>query len=137
MYDNGEGIPENDEKAVNWYLKAAEQGFAKAQYNLAISYDNGEGVSENNEEAVRWYRKAAVQDHAKAQTNLGTMYEYGLGVSENNIIAHMWYNIGNANGNAQGGKNRNDIADEMTTADISIAQDIAKECMNSDYTNCS
>lgn len=29
-YENGIGIPEDKTEAVNWYLKAAEQGLAKA-----------------------------------------------------------------------------------------------------------
>jgi hypothetical protein len=32
MYDNGEGVPEDDAEAVKWYRRAAEQGFAEAQY---------------------------------------------------------------------------------------------------------
>ena len=37
----------------------AEQGFAKAQYGLALMYDNGQGVIEDDKEAVKWYRLAA------------------------------------------------------------------------------
>ena len=64
MYDNGEGVPENDAEAVKWYRKAADQGYAKAQSNLGVMYDNGEGVPENDAEAVKWYRKAADQGYA-------------------------------------------------------------------------
>jgi hypothetical protein len=48
----------------------------------------------------------------------------------------MWYNIGAANGNALGGENRGKLADEMTSADISQAQAMARECMSSGYTDC-
>ena len=34
MYDNGNGVPEDDRQAVFWYRKAAEQGVAGAQNNL-------------------------------------------------------------------------------------------------------
>ena len=34
MYDEGLGVPENDAEAVKWCRKAAEQGYAPAQYNL-------------------------------------------------------------------------------------------------------
>jgi uncharacterized protein len=30
MYDNGEGVPENDAEAVKWFRKAAEQGLARS-----------------------------------------------------------------------------------------------------------
>ena len=36
MYANGEACPEDDATAVKWYTKAAEQGHAKAQYNLGL-----------------------------------------------------------------------------------------------------
>ena len=36
MYNNGEGVPENDKTAVKWYTKAAEQGHASAQTNLGV-----------------------------------------------------------------------------------------------------
>jgi TPR repeat protein len=34
MYDNGQGVPQDYATAVRWYRKAAEQGYAKAQFNL-------------------------------------------------------------------------------------------------------
>jgi len=44
---------------VNWYRKAADQGNAAAQSNLATSYRDGVGVTKDEQEAVNWYRKAA------------------------------------------------------------------------------
>ena len=61
MYDNGEGVPENDKTAVKWLTKAAEQGYVDAQYNLGLMYDNGEGVPENDKTAVKWYTLAAIE----------------------------------------------------------------------------
>ena len=52
MYNNGEGVPEDDGQAAFWYRKAAEQGDAKAQYNLGVMYDNGRGVPEDDGQAV-------------------------------------------------------------------------------------
>jgi TPR repeat protein len=62
LYYNGQrGVTTNHEQAFNWYKKAAHQGLAKAQFNLATMYYEGEGVSKNEEEAVKWFRKAANQ----------------------------------------------------------------------------
>jgi hypothetical protein len=36
MYDDGEGVPEDDAKAVHWYRKAAEQGRKVAKKNKGI-----------------------------------------------------------------------------------------------------
>ena len=43
MYANGEGVPENDTKAIKWYRSAAEQGNGSAQFNLGLMYSKGEG----------------------------------------------------------------------------------------------
>ena len=39
MYANGRGVEQDDEQAVFWYRKAAEQGHASAQFNLGWMYD--------------------------------------------------------------------------------------------------
>jgi predicted HTH domain antitoxin len=71
--------------------KAAEQGDAKAQYNLGIRYTNGIGVAENQEEAVKWYQKAAEWGNVNAQYNLGLHYDSGEGVMESQEEAVKWY----------------------------------------------
>ena len=64
------------------------------------------------------------------------MYEYGNGVLQDNTMAHMWYNIASANGHEKAGGYRDELAGLMTSADISKAQAMARECMNSGYTKC-
>ena len=61
MYDNGEGVIQDDKEAVKWFRLAAEQGYARAQHNLGVMYRNGEGVRQDDKEAVTWYRLAAEQ----------------------------------------------------------------------------
>ena len=91
MFANGEGVLEDDNEAVKWYRKAAEQGDAPAQNNLGLMYANGTGVLEDDNEAVKWYRKAAEQGDASAQNNLGLMYANGEGVLEDDNEAVKWY----------------------------------------------
>ncbi len=63
--------------ALRILRQLADQGNAKAQYNLGVLYANGQGVTQDYREAVRWFRKAADQGDADAQTNLGVMYFKG------------------------------------------------------------
>jgi TPR repeat protein len=51
----------------------ADQGNARAQFNLGLMYDEGRGVAQNKAEALKWYGLAANQGHAIAQYNLGLM----------------------------------------------------------------
>lgn len=47
---------------MEWYLKAAEQGWADAQYIVGAFYSNGYGgIKVNEAEALKWYYKAAEQ----------------------------------------------------------------------------
>ena len=68
-------------------MRAAGQGLAEAQYNLALRYYNGEGVRQDYAEAVRWVRLAAEQGDARAQANLGVMYGNGEGVPQDYVEA--------------------------------------------------
>ena len=64
------------------------------------------------------------------------MYKNGKGVLQDNIRAHMWYNIAAANGYEKAGEYSDERAGLMTSADISKAQSMAKECTSSNYKNC-
>jgi TPR repeat protein len=79
--------------------KAAEQGYAPAQFNLGLMNANGQGTPKDDSEAVNWFRKAAEQGFAAAQNNLGLMYAKGRSVREDKVQAHMWLNLAAA-GNA-------------------------------------
>ena len=80
----------NHAKAFEWTTKAANQGFADAQFGLGVLYHNGHGVSQDYQKAVEWITKAANQGHAAAQTNLGLMYEQGKGVRQDYQKAFEW-----------------------------------------------
>ena len=52
------------------WQRAALEGNAGAQYNLAVLYSKGQGLLRKSfEEAARWYRKAADQGNFNAQLN--------------------------------------------------------------------
>ena len=43
-YHTGNGVEQNDESAVEWYIKAAEKGQLHAQYNLGEYFKAKESV---------------------------------------------------------------------------------------------
>ena len=60
--DGFEAAKKGDYKtAMKLWRTMAEQGVAKAQYNLGLMYYKGEGVPEDDKQAVKWYRLAAEQ----------------------------------------------------------------------------
>ena len=136
MYENGKGVLQDYAEAVKWYRLAAEQGHANSQKSVGFMYTKGKGVLQDYAEAMKWYRLAAKQGDADAQNNIGVRYENGEGVLQDNVRAHMWYNIAAANGAEKAGEWREKRAGLMTSADISKAQSMARECMSSKYKNC-
>ncbi len=118
--------------ALREFRPLAEQGNAKAQYNLGLMYYNGEGVPQDYAEAVKWYRKAAEQGHAKAQLFLGNMYGNGQGVPQDYVQAYMWYILAASRfppgkGHDLAVKNRDIVAEKMTPEQKSEAQKLARE----------
>ena len=88
-------------RAVEWFLKAAEQGTATAQFNLGLMYETGRGVRQDYAQAAGWFRKAAEQGDAYAQHNLALMYAFGRGVPQNYTIAKEWLGKACTNGDQQ------------------------------------
>ncbi|MGL4710101.1 MAG: tetratricopeptide repeat protein, partial [Aeromonas veronii] len=59
MYDYGNGVKKNLNKAVDLYTRAAANGSAIAQYNLGLCYKIGLVVEQNNLSALNLFRQAA------------------------------------------------------------------------------
>ncbi len=58
--------------AARYYGRAAQQGYADAQYRYGKCLENGTGVPKNAGEAVIWYQKAAAQGQEDASQELET-----------------------------------------------------------------
>nr|WP_280521862.1 tetratricopeptide repeat protein [Xenorhabdus innexi] len=60
LYLHGNGVKKDAKKAIEWFLKAAEQDDATAQLNLGRIYEYGQQiVPQDDEKALSWYQKAA------------------------------------------------------------------------------
>jgi TPR repeat protein len=91
-YDNI--IKKNNEAALKWYLKAAEQGNMKAQRILADAYKYGRyslPIEKNEKKAFDWYLKLAKQGDADAQDKIGDYYSLGKIVEKNYKEAFNYY----------------------------------------------
>jgi TPR repeat protein len=66
MIKNGRGVAQDSKAAAKWYRKAAEQGHAKAQYNLGVRYAKGDGVFKNYIYAYMWLDVSASNGHVRA-----------------------------------------------------------------------
>lgn len=146
MYQHGRGVPLDFKEAFKWYRLAAVKGDAFGQASLGAMYANGQGVAQDNQEAVKWLRLAAAQGEPIGLSGLGLMYAYGRGVQRDYVRAYMWLTLGvdaragrdprgrECQGNC--GDNLAQVSAEMTTADISRAQEMGKFCAQSNYRRC-
>lgn len=87
------GAGKDSAKSLLWYRKAADQGYAPAQFNLGWMFESNylSDSERDYAEAAEWYRKAADQGFAPAQFNLGAMYDTGEGMPQDYGEAIKWY----------------------------------------------
>lgn len=88
----------------------AENGDAKAQFDVGFSYFVGKGVAQDFTNAAMWYRKAAEQGNADAEQGLATMYEFGFGVPKDLEKAESLFWQALTNGNKEAGSDLSSIA---------------------------
>ena len=136
MYTTGRGVQQHHGDAVIWFRRAAEQGFARAQYNLAVMYLDGLGVEQDSSAAVTWYRQAAVRGYVPAQYSLGVQYFRGTGVTQDSVLAYVWISIAATNGNDDAFSVRNTIARQLSDAELAVAEEVATRCREQGYEFC-
>lgn len=92
-----------DDKALVWWTKAAEQGDPEAQYNLAIGLSKVKNLNAQGQAHMfRWFSEAANQGVGSAQVRLGLMYATGKAVPLDLVEAHKWFLIAKAAGDEAG-----------------------------------
>ena len=140
MYEHGVGVSQDYLQAADWYRKAAEKGFAEAEYGLGFLYLNGYGLPKDFSQASNWMLKAAEQGETKAQFNLGVSYHNGEGVNQDLKEGYFWIYLANArtidSGLKQYAENAlREDAEVMKKSDIKSAQKRAQEWLKSHPVN--
>ncbi|HWZ34165.1 MAG TPA: tetratricopeptide repeat protein [Bryobacteraceae bacterium] len=118
-YRNGDGVTRDFEKSAHWLLKAAEAGFAPAEFDIGCHWLD----AKKTDDAFRWFMKAARQNYGPAQFNIGTI----CGKSGNYSRAYCWFYLAEQN-RVDGARHNREIAaarlskEEMdrTRIDLSI-----------------
>jgi len=73
MYEYGEGMPQDYQKALRWYRLAADQGEATAQNHLGEMYHDGKGVQKDSIQAYMWWTLSVEQGFKLAKESLETV----------------------------------------------------------------
>jgi hypothetical protein len=96
-YERGDGGTVDYGQARAWYKKAAEAGYAPAQYALGIMDMAGRGATKDAKAATAWFRKAAEQGFAEAQVQLGGDLLTGVATADgkpDKVEALKWLLLG-------------------------------------------
>ena len=107
MFKNGQGVEQDFKKAMEWYLKAANQGSIIACYNIGTCflfycveydylyvgflYNSGRGVTQDYKKAMEWYLKAG--EHVSAQFNIGRFFCLSSMFCSEYLWCFMLYNV--------------------------------------------
>ena len=92
-YIVGKGVPQNDQEAMRWFEKAAEDGNTDAQWKLGLGYIKGIGVPQDERKAAAWFKRAANNRDVRAQNALSELYLNGRGVQKDYVRAYTWASI--------------------------------------------
>lgn len=127
-YALGDSLKQDYAKAFEHFTRSAEQGYAPAQYRLGVAYANGDGTGKDLAKAVEWYEKSARQGHVIAQRSLALIYLNGQDdIGQNKPLALAWYSLLAEDGNQMDIHRRDTLLQELSDAEISLAQGITSE----------
>ncbi len=82
----------SDEKALEYYLRSAEQGYGKAMFRIGQMYEKGthpRGIS--TDRAMEWYLRGSDRGDPDSMYAVGRMYHLGNGVYQSYEKAMEWY----------------------------------------------
>lgn len=113
---------------VTWLTRAAQNGFAPAQYDLAVLYERGAGGQARNiENAGQLYTLAANQGHGPSTLALARLLNEGLGVKADPAKAWAIATLAAERGEKDATKLAADIAKKFDAKQFEQAK---KELMN-------
>jgi len=70
MHEWGNGVPQDNVKAMKWYRLSAEQSHKDAQNNLGAMYSKGEGAEQSFVDALKWFVVAAENGSEAGRKNI-------------------------------------------------------------------
>lgn len=92
LYEEGTFVGQDERKALEYYLLAANNGSTGAMNNIGNFFLHGKGVEKDYDKAFAWYQKATeLSGNAAAECSLGMCYQYGYGTKIDYEKARAFY----------------------------------------------
>ncbi len=92
-YAEGRGVEPDLKEAVTWYERAAELGFAPAEYRLGNMYEKASGVERDLERARAYYVSAAEKGNVSAMHNLAVLFATGVDGTPDFEASAQWFEM--------------------------------------------
>ena len=90
MYANGQGVPQDDAQALDWYRKAADQGDAQRSLTSALCTPTAKACPRTTR-GRRVVPQGRRPRKCRRPVHLGLMYDNGRGVTQDYAKAVKWY----------------------------------------------
>ena len=86
----GDGVPEDNELALQLLTRARDTGYVEATYNLGICYHHGFGTGVDLAKAYELYLESANGGYGKGMELVGRFYNQGIYVKRDRVQAEYW-----------------------------------------------
>jgi len=126
LYQSGDGVTLDYEKALEWYFKAADAD--PEDTSIMCSIGSAYLDSGKYEKSMEWYLKAADLGDKSAMHNIGFLYSNGYGVAKDENKAKEWYT--KAGDGVIDIRSNKDSADDNTSAPAPVETGFASEILN-------
>ena len=86
-YTGNHGVTRPDyAKAIEWYKKAADSGYADANYKIGVMYQYGEGVKQDEVKALEYFHKGVATGCRMSKGKVDWMHKNGRGIEKDEDV---------------------------------------------------
>jgi TPR repeat protein len=96
MYETGNGVARDRERALNYYERAAAANFPRGMTlyaNLTSTFGERRRDATRDSEALAWYVRAAQAGEPEAAIRLALIHTLGIGVTPDRTAALRWLDV--------------------------------------------
>ena len=73
-------------KAFEWFKKAADSGYAEANYKIGVMYQYGEGVKQDEVKALDYFHKRVATGCRMSKYKVDWMHKNGRGIEKDEDV---------------------------------------------------
>lgn len=127
MYEFGDGVAADGDKAVKWLTVAAKAGNTRAARQLGLLYLDGIVQVQDFARARKWLEISAHAGDQTALRSLGDMNADGFGAPADPVAAYAYYSVAALRGNNYAAAMRDRLARKLDAAQQQAGEEQARQ----------